>query len=869
MVTVNELRQAADPGGKSGTSIDVLREAAKASGERKPPTSIFMGMGEVPESIQPSMQSIMNFFSGFNRQIAKLVSAPVELVDDAMRIAGTNLLESPGNATDAVVRAFETVGIDSTPVEGFAADLGANTLNTILSLGAVYAAAPTLLAQGAAKAPELTTRVGAELGKIVQTHPALVSATEAGATIGATAGEREGGPAGAMAGALAGGAAPAGVVPLTRFGLRHIPTIAFGGVGATTGGILGGPLGAVGGGLIGGKTAIAGRRLAEKAVRRMLGKEQFEEQSILREDISPGTARAAVEDSLDKQVLETQIEIENIFARLPEDPEEASILFRAGLKDALEEARKLESSLYTNKFLAKTTGADPLVIAAKTMRNKIASASPASPTEELDRIANEFTKTVGKKGAKREVGRRVTGLRLQQFGSDLLDAQRAALSGLAPNRRLARNLSILKNAVDNALSQIDPIPVSKAKQTSKKLNDLFFKGPVGRVMRRTRAGELSIPEEQTVQTLLKRPGGFRQISKIASEFSVKELEPLTRQAIRSEFRAAAEQGGKNSTRFLKRHKSAINSFSDELIQLQGEAEKLVKLEARHAAIQKSSLTRFVERDPQVAFQRLYLAKDPAAEANGIITTLDDNPEDVLAFQNEFLVDLFKRGGFSAEKIKAMISQPKTERLVNTVLENDPNRLARLTRVIDIASKLESGALTLEGVRQPVLGVLLDVTGRFTGAGIGRRLGKLTGGATIQQTGAAASFTKNIFLAMTGRLPPELAFSRAILDPKFEALMMTKVPKNSKELIDFRRAVRGFISSKTAIVEGLSKRTKEQEDEDPIVLGTSTIPFDTQQFNIIGDQLVPLSSEEALQQEFPTDIPQFQFKDGDLIPFLED
>lgn len=821
MATIGELRQAAKPRrevGIGGTSIEDMRAAARGLSEREIPgkMTLFPGGPELPELMRP----VGNFFEGFNQRLAHLVAAPVEIVNEALNLAGAELLEKPGNAVKAVTEAFESVGIGATPLEGFSKELGRNTFDATLTLAALFAVAPTLVAQAASRSPGLTTRVGAELGNLVLRRPGLAVAADIGATAGATKGEEIGGGVGAVGGALLGGVATAGVVPAVRFGLKAIPTVLAGGTGAIVGSPAGLP-GATVGALIAGKAAVSARRGVTKGFGRIFGARPVEKPIL--QEVTPGTTRAVVGEVLDRRLLETESEIGGILARLPQQSAEgASVDLRVGLNKALTTARGLESSLYTNQFLAKTTGADPLVRAARLMRGNTAERSPASPTAELDRIGIEFTKTAGKKGAKKKVGRRVSGLKLQQFGSDILDAQRAARSGPAPNRRLARNLGILKDGVDSALAQIDRQAVDTARSVSNRLNKFFFKGPIGRVMRQTRVGEPTIPEELTVQTLLRRPAGFRQIPLIASQFSVKELEPLVRQAIRAEFRVAAEQSGKDATKFLKANESAIKSFGDEFIQLQTVATDLVQLEARRGALQKGVLARFAERDPQIAFNRLHSAKDPAAEARDIVTTLEDTPTDLLAFQNEFLADLFRRSGYLAQNLKSMLAQPKTERLVESILSNE--NLGRLTRVVEVAANVESGRMSVAGVRQPVLGTFMDLVGRFTGAGVGRRLGSVTGGTTIQQTGATASFTKNIFLAMTGRIPPDRAFARAITDPEFERLMMQKVPQTDAEIKEFRNAVRHFISIKTALIRFVSE---EAEEGDGRERGFVTAPEATQ------------------------------------------
>lgn len=776
--------------------------------EPRDPDEFTVGGYKTGVPIPNAARPIMNFAEAFNQHLAMFLAAPVELIEMGFRAAGADLFLKPGDATQATIEAFESVGVDATPLVGLSNEIGGNAFRGMLALAGLTVAAPAAVIKTSVSNPSTIQRIINDLGRFFLEKPGVAASAEAGAAVVSAIGERAGGPLGEVTGALVGGVGAGAVPSIARIAGKNIPVVLGSSLGAVAG-TAGGLSGVLGGAGLGGILAKKATGAATRAWDRLRGRvPPLEPEPIL------PTVREGLATSEAAQVVETNLaiaerEITNILALLPkQSAEQTSVALKAGLERAVRIARTQESAGFTDEFLAETTTADELVAVARDMLARLKPASPGTPTEQLRRILTEFTakpkpptaeqrqqlavlqETLGAAGADAApVAKKVTAEQIQAFRSDLLDAVRSNGAGPNPSRRMVRNLNILADAALDSMKAVDETVIDAARATSQRLNQLFFRGPVGRVMRKTSAGEPVIEEEVAGATLLRRPAGFRQIEPIAEEFGVSDLEGLTRDSIRAMFRVAAEQGGERM--FMRRNASAIESFADEAIILRGLADELAVLQATKTAMQKGAFANFAAQDPEVGIRRVFSAANPARLAREIINRIRSDPDAVNGFRGEVLAELFKRNGFSAVKLKADLASGKSMRLLESIL--DAASLKRLKNVVDIAAKVEVGQLRVPGIGVPILGPILGLVSRYVGAGVMRE----AGARTIQQTGAGATFAKTFVQRITGKIDPATAFARAVTDPAFERLMLSATPVTSKEVAALNRSLRLLISTEAA------------------------------------------------------------------------
>lgn len=758
---------------------------------------------DVPEAAQP----IFDVARGFNQRLAELTvgltAGPVDVIDRSLKQVGIKLMDDPAvDVTQALIEAFEAVGIDPDPVQNLSTRMGQAAFESLVSLGGILKAAPGLVVAGAEANPNLAKRIGATFSELVLKTPgSTLAVTEAGATAGGVIGEEKLGPTGALVGATLGGLGTGGIASTIRIAGKSIPVV----TGAAVGAAAGAPLGtttAVAGAAIGISAARKGTRAAGAGIRRLLGKEPPIAERPLLEAAAPGVGREAAREGLDAALRNTEQEIVSILGKLPiQTGEKASVRFTKAIKNALKKARAMEKSVWTKGFLKTEVDPSPLLKVARQMLREGDIDSPAFPTTEVRRALRKFTtRTVREDGVGIRTPKIVTADVIKNFRSDLLDAMRRMPTGAKTPRRLRKNLSTLAEGALSAMEQAGKEEVTEARRVSTRINDLFFKGAVGK----TRAP--TVVPEKTTATLLRQPAGFRQIPEIAEEFGAAGLPAASRAAVRAEFADAARRSGTDAAKFLERNKSAINTYSDEVASLSGIADELVDAQKRLVELQRGSLSKFVGQDPQVGIQRLFAATDPERAAAEVIKGITD-PVAREGFRMEFLSELFRRSGNSAVKLQNLVNEDKIGRLIKAIIS--PEQSKRLENILKVAVQVEKGEIKVRGVRRPMLGSLLQLAGRFLGAGVGRQVAGVMGtGATIQQTGATASFGKTIISRMTGRILPEEVFALAITDPKIEALLLEKVPLTASRMKKMAFTMRAAISSLAGAAQAVTPAPAE-------------------------------------------------------------
>jgi len=287
----------------------------------------------------------------------------------------------------------------------------------------------------------------------------------------------------------------------------------------------------------------------------------------------------------------------------------------------------------------------------------------------------------------------------------------------------------------------------------------------------------------------------------------REIDALTINAVRASYRAAAEQGGPNAQAFLRKHESAINSLGDEAIKLQGLTDQLVAAEAAKLGAQKGTLARFAAADPQVGIRRVFTSANPAETAGEIITKFQKalDVDALKGFQREVLAELFRRDNYSAVSLKSDLESARNLRLIKS-LQLPDSVSKRLGEIIDMAAKVETGDLLVPGVTIPTLGPVLGLVTRFIGAGLGRDVVAFTGKpATIQQTAAAATFSKAFVHRLLGKLDPADAFALAVTNPAFEKIMLTRAPTTTKEFKAFSSQIRVFLGTEATLRKTVEKK----------------------------------------------------------------
>lgn len=784
----------AEFGGGAAPQDDVdtlLNEFSSQLPENAEPTSAF------PDA-PPAVQILSNAAVGFNEGLADAIGVPLEGLDRVWRIIGASaggdgegFLDNPTDANKVVKDAFKRVGIlPKDNLDNFQRRVGRSAFQALTFLAVLQANAPRL----AAIAGKSTTAfIAQQMGKFHLQYPGLAFLGELGSVAGAQKGVEEFGPAGAVVGGLAGGAA-----------------VGIGG-GHATGAILS-PVKAL-------DSLVRFFRVPKVA----RGQEPIK--SGIPSEAS--TFYASEQVAGDVKMLENSIQstINKIRqpqevvgsggnrARVPLTPEVAEIRLRRGLEATMAAARKIESKFW--KRIPKNVDVSIGRVQAQAIKlqDDLDVTPNTLPRESIELIENlDNTVSTGK---------------LLKLRSGILASQREARA--AGQSELVANHGKLVASIDASIKAglPDEAVVDQALNFSRAFNDAFTRGPVGEVLRFTKAGDPLVSPTQTASNLLKKFGGVGG-DRAGGEFGLEQVATGARLAgkrkkvlqeaegaVRARFRQIAEEDGPEAAEaFMRKHEPnirALGGLSNEFKIAQRElAADLAQLDE----IKASALAKHALLEPSVAAKRILSSGNPKAEVDKLLKSFEGNEDAIEGLQNTIMETLFHRArtngpavmvedgqafeGIVASRLQNMLNDPKVSSMLNKLFENtgDPDKLSRLNKIVNIAARLEAG----EGKSGVVIRAG-KIVGGVTGAFVGRAFSGIMGSAgTIQVPGIFAMEGRRIVTEALQRLNPTKILRYAMTHPEWEQVLLSKLPTNAKEARIFTRKMQRAFS----VLEGTRK-----------------------------------------------------------------
>lgn len=439
----------------------------------------------------------------------------------------------------------------------------------------------------------------------------------------------------------------------------------------------------------------------------------------------------------------------------------------------------------------------------------------------------------------------------------------AGTRGESPNMGKVANYSKLMQILDDGLAQAYPndIPLQRARAFSKKLHDMFDRGGIADITAMRARGDDRIPEGQTVEALMKKFEGLGELLDIrrilgyarqpgANRFAVtsderRELQELvkeTENAVRVMYREAAEGAGPDdalkAAKWFARNEKHIRPLAQVSAELEQSMMDVLAYHNRLTDLRRSALHKFVGYDPEKAITMVWNSKNPAATAEELIKTFRKDPDAMYAFRKSIIDQFWKATGMDPVKAKEVISQPRYRALLHNVLtEGGSGDWDRLNRMVDAAFRISNGEksfgtrvarsgtllaaasgaaaggipLGLEGAAAGgMIGGAAMITARVVGAGVGRQVAGLTGGGTVQVPGIFSSSFGRGMEKLLKRTPPQTLLTMAVQDPRWEKMLLSRVPTNTKEARkDIAYARRFLITLNTAREYGIERTLMEQ------------------------------------------------------------
>lgn len=398
----------------------------------------------------------------------------------------------------------------------------------------------------------------------------------------------------------------------------------------------------------------------------------------------------------------------------------------------------------------------------------------------------------------------------------VLDEMAIAKSGATPNRQKARILDDVQEALLEDLKSVDDPAIKTAIDFSRKLNDKFTRGAVGKVLGYDRARGFRVDPTETMEALLSG-------SPIRSARKVEQLltaTPDARQNVETHLRSRfVEQATEKNVvdrraaaHFLERHGVLLDQFPQLRASLEGakQAQDVAERVAGRAATLRDNLY-----DKRVSRAALYL-DGPVGDEIGRVMGSDDPVRAMAQLKRQARRDPMAVQGLKQTYIEDLLRQSRTsdvdeageiitsgKRFRKLLSENRdisrvllaPAEMDRMNRVAATLARIEAKPVGKQVVIGDAASNILDLAARWLGAQTGQRIAKGTGASLVM----AGEVSKR-YSGLVERLTTDKAkrlIVEAVQDPVlFEALMVGPTASAARQKTAIQR-VNAWLASPSA------------------------------------------------------------------------
>lgn len=752
-------------------------------------------LSTVPPGLRSTLSAMGRVGANFNDTLAKHLGATPDMVDEQLQKVGVRLFSQPNASANAIRGWMREAGIPVERTNDLEGQLGRGMFEGMIQSAAWYAALPRFLALQGIQAGSAIGEVVKKVGEWSLKNPGLFTAQNVTASQGATVAEEEiGGPLASLAGGAAG---------------SMVPGIASAGVRAATYPI--------------------------RAASRFIAGPEALPNPLLRPGTNTEAPRAFVAGERDAQQFRLAQEHEALIRGSgPADVGAASTRLSRTLDEAETAARAHMRSLYAPYA---DTPVDPAITVNRMARLHQAvtpseQAGPNFPREQMNMIDQLYVRRIpaeppGQPPAGVPFGQPLppvspgTPARIEivpttlddliNLRSDLLrDAANARRGGAdtPANPKRARYLNRLAQGVQeniDAATRGTPAEagIQAANRFANQYYSMFERGIVGRTYTPTTGRREGATTDEGLAEKMLQTGrnrgqdAFAQLQRMDTPvpvgFGNYNTLQAAEQAVRAIFRQAAEAHPLGAEKWYAANRRTIGSMAQTAYDLEQTSRRLSQIHEIERNLGRDAISRFIGPDPQNAYARLFSAADPAADARRIMMSVGTDADALRGFRAGVTEQLLFATQGQGSALKGLFSQPKIDRMLREVL--DPAEYRRLGRIAELGARMEAGEKTLGG-RWTTSG--LPILARIMGAQAGTTIAHMVGRGNIQTPAIVSGIMRNWVTDALGGIPPHELVTRAILDPRWERILMGKVPQTTAEAKTFTRTVRRLIATGSAI-----------------------------------------------------------------------
>lgn len=799
-----------------------------------------------------SMTATENFTRSVYSHLSEVLGVPVSVIDTAYEAVGVNTLSnwlggklgqnidiSDQTAADTFKKMLKKVGVDTEHVENsISGKFGKEAVNAAFTLPALIAAAPAMAATQSTKAVMLIAK---SIGESLVKHPWLAVFSEPGATLGGVYGEHYGGTAGIVPGAIGGGVIGDMARRLTLLPFKQAKKLmdaasqrmANNAMPSTAPYAPGKPTSPLRDQAISAEDATDRvQRFSQNQIQGELQRVEIELARAVSDVSRPNIGVVRRGQNRGQPIQGTGPEMQERLAQKLDEVEQIA----EKIEDRFWKRVPQKAKIPVSDLMSRVYG-----MVSDIQHRKALSSFPKQQVEEL---LNALAPQRGPDG--RMAKNELTVEKLRAIRRSIFDArkteQMALRRGQTPNGPLIANMIDLEKWIDDAIADGLPGPANialdQARAFSIKKHDMFTRGPVGDLLARSNREDFNFSPEKFLQDLMKRyqgvdsavnigrslareknpaPGKFHSgglaypNAATPDEISeLKQFEKMMEDTIRTMFRDAADgMPPEQSAKWIARHENAIRPLAKVHAELLETFTNLTRLTEERKLITESALNRVMGQDGRIAITKLFTDKNPAALAkkllHGEATHYDINgvPQSYVTegiakdahalegLRNGVIDEFFTRSKMDPLRAEQMIKEPATKRMLEQVLDKDS--MARMTKMIDIAARLERGDIGTKWQKYGPGAVMLARVFGSHGAGVVSRILGNQGGSSIQTASIFSQTAKATVIQALKGLEPRTILARAIQDPSWERILYSKEPATPKDIANLQRIVRRTVT----------------------------------------------------------------------------
>lgn len=409
-------------------------------------------------------------------------------------------------------------------------------------------------------------------------------------------------------------------------------------------------------------------------------------------------------------------------------------------------------------------------------------------------------------------------LEMHGLYSDLRQAARNARAGTNTNPTLAKVADEVADAILADLGAVDgatPVgrAINAARDASRQIHETFDQGAIGRLMRKTNAGDTATDPQLALERTIGRGGtqamvADEQITAAAGE----RARPFVADYLKGSFGEKAFDANGNFTRagangFLRSNKELLQRYPElrrDIVDAVGErltaedfAERVGAAVKAAQNARQSAAARFVDVAPEKALDAILSDKAPARAAAKIVAQArkDDTGRALAGVKGAVSRRLIDQGfkvknnrlKGDGDTIINALDDPRIMAAMRQIFDaNEIARLRLIGRHLSYSQNAQRPQADIGDLVEPKAGKVIDTIGRVIGAKAGAKVAKATGGGGAGVGLQAAQLGSSRVKEALGYLVSDRAsqmLADAVEDPQLFAALLTEVamPKAEKIL----------------------------------------------------------------------------------------